>query len=44
MKKLENLKNAMGINEHSRVLCVSTEGATDRENYQKILAKGPVEL
>ena len=34
----------MGINEHSRILCVSTEGATDRENYQKILAKGPVEL
>ena len=43
-KKLENLKNAMGINEHSHILCVSTEGATDRENYQKILAKGPVEL
>ena len=43
-KKLENLKNAMGINEHSHILCVSTEGATDRENYQKILTKGPVEL
>lgn len=28
---------AIGLNRNSRVLCFSTEGATDRENYRKIV-------
>jgi len=32
---LKELKEAVGLDEHSRVLCFSTEGATDRENWEK---------
>lgn len=31
------LREALGIDEHSVILCFSTEGATDRENYAKIV-------
>ena len=34
---LSALKEALGIDEHSVILCFSTEGATDRENYAKIV-------
>ena len=31
------LRDALGLNAQSRVLCFSTEGDTDRENYRKIV-------
>lgn len=31
------IKKEMGINENSIILCISTEGDTDRENYKKIV-------
>ena len=31
------LRDKLGLNEQSRVLCFSTEGDTDRENYRKIV-------
>ncbi len=34
------LRDALGLDEHARVLLISTEGDTDRENYQKILQEG----
>lgn len=37
---LSHLKEALGLNEHSRVLFFSTEGDTDRENYRKIVWDG----
>ena len=39
---LQPLRQALGLDEHSRVLLISTEGDTDRENYQKILAETEV--
>ena len=38
--ELEDLRWSLGLNERSRVLCVSTEGDTDRENYRRILQNG----
>ena len=38
-ERLQGLCQALGLNENSRVLLISTEGDTDRENYQKILAE-----
>lgn len=38
-EKLEDLRWSLGLNESSRVLCVSTEGDTDRTNYQKIVGE-----
>ncbi len=35
---LAELKNALGLDEHARVLLISTEGDTDKENYRRILA------
>ena len=35
--ELENIKNAIGLDENSVVLCFSTEGDTDRESYEKIV-------
>ncbi|MBQ9979910.1 MAG: diaminopropionate ammonia-lyase [Oscillospiraceae bacterium] len=35
---LAELKATLGLDESSRVLLISTEGDTDRENYRKILA------
>ena len=37
---LEDLRWTLGLNESSRVLCISTEGDTDRENYRRILQNG----
>lgn len=37
-ERLEPLRRALGLNEQSRVLLISTEGDTDRENYQRILS------
>lgn len=35
--RLAGLRKALNLNETSRVLLISTEGDTDRENYKKIL-------
>ncbi len=35
--KLRELKNTMGLDRDSRILCFSTEGDTDKENYRRIL-------
>ena len=34
--ELESLKKELGLNANSRILCFSTEGATDSENYRRI--------
>lgn len=36
-ERLRPMRESLGLNEHSRVLLISTEGDTDRENYRKIL-------
>ncbi len=38
-ERLGRLREELGLNERSRVLLISTEGDTDRANYQKILAE-----
>ena len=38
--KLEGLRNELGLNRDSRILCFSTEGDTDRENYRHIVWDG----
>lgn len=38
--KLEWLKDRIGLNSGSRILCFSTEGDTDRENYRRIVWDG----
>lgn len=38
--KLEHIKTALQLDENSRVLCFSTEGDTDRENYRAIIWDG----
>ncbi len=35
-----SLKSRLGLDENSRILCFSTEGDTDRENYRKIVWNG----
>ena len=37
---LKDLKEHLGLNENSRILCISTEGDTDRENYRNIVWNG----
>jgi diaminopropionate ammonia-lyase len=37
---LSGLRELMGLGSDSRVLCISTEGATDRENYRRIVEEG----
>ena len=37
---LAELKEGLGLNEASRILCISTEGDTDRENYRTIVCGG----
>lgn len=32
-----DLRESLRLDEHSRILCISTEGDTDRENYRRIL-------
>lgn len=39
-KELENIKEMLHLDEESRILCFSTEGDTDRENYRKIVWDG----
>ena len=36
----QEVKAMLGLNKDSRVLCISTEGATDRENYRRIVWDG----
>ena len=38
--ELANMKEALGLDENSRVLCFSTEGDTDKENYKAIVWEG----
>ena len=38
--KYENIKNQLEINEDSTILCFSTEGDTDKENYRRIVWDG----
>ncbi len=38
--KLKEFKQLLRLNEHSRILCFSTEGDTDRENYRRIVWNG----
>lgn len=40
--RFRELKEQLHISSESRVLFFSTEGATDPENFQKIIQKGPV--
>ncbi len=37
--ELAPLREALGLDAQSKILLISTEGDTDRENYEKILAK-----
>jgi diaminopropionate ammonia-lyase len=37
-------KDALGLDEHSRVLLFNTEGATDPESYRQIVGKTPEEV
>jgi len=37
---LAPLKDKLGLDSDSRVLCFSTEGDTDRENYRRIVWDG----
>lgn len=39
---LENVKKALGLGTDSRILVISTEGDTDRENYRRILRRDRV--
>ena len=39
-KELKNMKELLHLNKESRILCFSTEGDTDRENYRKIVWDG----
>ena len=38
--KYEDIKKQLGINENAVILCFSTEGDTDQENYRKIVWDG----
>ena len=35
--ELAQLRNELGLDENSRILLISTEGATDKVNYLKVL-------
>lgn len=37
---LNELRDQLKLDEHSRILCFSTEGDTDRENYRNIVWDG----
>ncbi len=37
---LKDIKEQLGINEHSRLLFISTEGDTDKENWQNVVWRG----
>ena len=38
--ELKALKEKLGLNSSSRILCFSTEGDTDKENYRRIVWDG----
>ncbi len=38
--ELDDLRMQLGLNATSRLLCISTEGDTDRENYRRIVWNG----
>lgn len=42
--QLKNMKDLLNLNENSVVLCISTEGDTDPENYRKIVWDGTFPL
>jgi diaminopropionate ammonia-lyase len=37
---MEDIKQQIGLDANSRVLCFSTEGDTDKENYRRVLWNG----
>jgi len=39
-EQMRELRREIGLDKESRVLCISTEGDTDKENYRKILWDG----
>ena len=39
-RQLSRLRREIGLGENARVLCISTEGDTDKENYRKIVWDG----
>lgn len=39
-ERLLSIRERLGLDENSRILCVSTEGDTDRENYRRIVWDG----
>jgi len=39
-EELAEYKNLLKVDENSRILCISTEGDTDRENYQNVVWGG----
>lgn len=38
--ELTGMKHALGLTAQSIVLCISTEGDTDQENYRKVVWDG----
>ena len=38
--ELSQMKAQLGLNAQSRLLCISTEGATDRANYRSVVWDG----
>ncbi len=38
---LRSLKDELGLGQDSRILCISTEGDTDQENYRRVVWDGP---
>ncbi len=37
---LQAMKQQLGLTADSRILCISTEGDTDKENYRRIVWEG----
>jgi diaminopropionate ammonia-lyase len=37
-------RNALGLNDTSRILVINSEGATDPENYRRIVGRAPEEI
>jgi len=42
--ELSGLKEALSFDENARILLISTEGDTDRENYRRIVWEGAYPL
>ncbi len=43
-KSMEEIKKELALDENSRILCISTEGATDLEGYRSIVWDGAVQF